>query len=205
MKKYIILLDIIFYAAIPLIVWNAGRGYLGDYNTILASSIPGILYSAFRFYEVKKINFTGIFILASLIIGTASDFLAGSALQLLWNNVFYSIAVALFFLLTIFSNKPAALLLSLDLAEMQGNDRASMNDLFWQKKVLNVFKLITMLFAARELVLSFVMLLLIKKYGVEAFDHGIIYKQAITWSFTIVCIGGFIYISKLINQDPERI
>jgi hypothetical protein len=199
MKKHIIILDLIFYVAIPLLVWNFGRGYIGDYYAMLASSIPGILYSIYRFFEIKKVNFTGVFILSNLLIGTLVDFLAGSAIQLLWNNVFYSLAMALFFLMTILINKPAALYLSLDLVELQGNDRTIMKDLFYERKVLRVFKIITLLFACRECVLSVIRVFLIKKYGVDAFDQGIVYRQIISWTFTFISMFGFYYIAKMMN------
>ncbi|WP_409305682.1 VC0807 family protein [Peribacillus sp. SCS-155] len=200
MKKHIMVLDLLFYVAIPLVVWNLGRDYMGDYYAMLSSSIPGILYSIYRFYEIRKVNFTGIFILSTLVIGTLLDFLAGSAIQLLWNNVYYSIGMALFFVMSILINKPAALFLSLDLVELQGNDRKSMKDLFYDKKVLMIFKLITLLFACRESVLTVIRVLLIHKYGVDAFDQGIVYRQIISWGFTFISMFGFLYIAKIINN-----
>lgn len=200
MKKYIILLDLLFYMVLPLFIWNVGRAYIGDYNSMLASSIPGILYSIYRFYELKKVNFTGIFILSTLIIGTLMDFLAGSAMQLLWNNVFFSIGMAMFYMATILINRPAALLLSLDLVEMRGNDRSITKDIFYQKNIFQVFQWITLLFAFREVVFSLIRIYLIRTYGVEAFDHGIIYRQIISWIFTLISVLGFMYIAKSFNK-----
>jgi hypothetical protein len=200
MKTYIIFLDLLFYVAFPLLIWNLGRDYTGDYYAMLASSIPAILYSIYRFYEIKKVNFTGIFILSTLIISTLVDFLAGSAIQLLWNNVYYSIGMALFYVGSVLLNRPAALFLSLDLVEMRGNDRSLTKDIFYQRNIFLVFTWITLLFACQEVVLSIIRVFLIEKYGVEAFDHGIVYRQIIGWTFTLISIFGFIYIAKLYNQ-----
>ncbi|CAH0347439.1 VC0807 family protein [Bacillus sp. CECT 9360] len=200
MKKYIFLLDLLFYLVFPLLIWNVGRAYIGDYNSMLVSSIPGILYSIYRFYEIRKVNFTGIFIISTLIIGTLMDFLAGSAMQLLWNNVFFSIGMAGFYMTTILINRPAAMLLSLDLVEMRGNDRSITKDIFYQKHIFQVFQGITLLFAFKEVVFSMIRVFLIQRYGVEAFDHGIIYRQILSWIFTLISVFGFIYIAKSFNE-----
>jgi len=201
MKKNILFLDLLFYLALPLIIWNYGRVYIGEYAAILASSTAGILYSVYRFYTMKKVNFTGMYILASLIIKIFIEFFAGSALQLLWNHIYYDIVTALFFLLTIVIKKPAALYLTLDIVELQGNDRALMKDLFYRDRILKIFNLITLIFCSRELVLAVTRIILVGKYGVDAYDEGIIYQQIISWIFTIIAGLGFIYIYKLL--DPE--
>ena len=205
MKKHIIFLDLLFYVAVPLLFWKFGREAIGDYYAMLASSIPGILYSVYRFYEVKKVNFTGVYILSTLIIGTLIDFLAGSAIQLLWNNVFYAFFIALFFLLTVLFNKPAALYLALDLLELQGSKRGPLKKLFYMQKPLLVFKLITLAFCLREAVLAAVRIYLIKEYGVEAFDKGIVMRQVISWSFTFLTMFGYVYIYSYLEkqQEPE--
>ena len=207
MKKHIIFLDLLFYVAVPLLVWKFGREAIGDYYAMLASSVPGILYSIYRFYEVKKVNLTGIYILSTLIIGTMIDFLAGSAMQLLGNKVYYAFFIALFFLFTVLINKPAALYLALDLLELQGSKREPLKELFYRKTPLLVFKLITLAFFLREAVLAAVRIYLIGKYGVDAFDKGIVMRQVISWSFTILTMFGYVYIYSFLEKQqtpPEK-
>ncbi|WP_409299028.1 VC0807 family protein [Peribacillus sp. SCS-26] len=201
MKKNILILDLIFYVAVPLLVWNGGRGVLGDYYAMLLSSVPGIIYSLYRFFEVKKVNFFGLFILINLVIGTLIDVLAGSAIQLLWNNAYYLFVLGGVFLISIFINKPIALLFTLDVVELQGSDREKTKELFYRKKPLLVFKWITLAFAMRDIVLGVVKIYLIKEYGVDAFDKGILLRQAFSWGVTLLTVFGYYYITKIMAEN----
>lgn len=204
MNKYILFLDLLFYLALPLLIWNYGRVYMGDYTAILVSSSVGILYSIYRFYTMKKVSFTGMYILTSLLIKIFIEFFAGSALQLLWNHIYYDFVTALFFLVTILIKKPASLYLTLDIVELQGNDRALMKDLFYRGKTLRVFNVITLIFCFRELVLAVTRIILVSRFGVDAYDEGIIYQQVISWIFTIIAGVGFIYIYKLLGPETRE-
>ncbi|MBM7691349.1 hypothetical protein JOC77_000754 [Peribacillus deserti] len=204
MKKNIIVLDLIFYVAVPLLVWNFGRDYMGDYLAMILSSVPGILYSLYRFYEIKKINFFGCFILINLVVGTLIDVLAGSAIQLLWNNTYYLFVLGGVFVLSILINRPIALLFALDIIELQGADRKEVKQLFYQPKPLLVFKLITMAFALRDIILGIVKIWLITEYGVEAFDKGIFLRQVFSWTVTILTGFGFYYVTKIVEENSGQ-
>lgn len=204
MNKYILFLDLLFYLVLPLLIWNYGRIYMGDYTAILASSSVGILYSIYRFYTMKKVSFTGMYILTSLLIKIFIEFFAGSALQLLWNHIYYDFVTALFFLVTILIKKPASLYLTLDIVELQGNDRALMKDLFYRGRIFSVFNVITLVFCFRELVLAITRIILVGRFGVDAYDEGIIYQQVISWIFTIIAGVGFIYVYKLLGPETRE-
>lgn len=203
LKKNVIILDLVFYVGLPLLFWNVFREVIGDYYAMLASSVPAIIYSLYRFYEFKKINITGLYIITTLVIGTLIDVLAGSALQLLWNNVFYNMAIGTFFLGTFLFKRPMALYFGLDFAELQGHDRTFCKHLFNQKKILIIFQLVTLLFAFRSGVFAAIKAWLIVEYGIEAFDKGILVRQVIGWVFTGLTIYGFIYTAKVIKDHPE--
>ncbi|WP_205536274.1 VC0807 family protein [Paenisporosarcina cavernae] len=205
MKSKILVLDILFYVALPLIVWNLLRDTIGDYYAMLLTGVPAIIYSLYRFYEMKRVNVTGIFILASLFIGPAVDLLSGSAIRLLWNNVILTIVIAAFFIGTVVARKPLALYFALDVAELQGYDRTFSYRLYTEKKLFIVFQAITLLFALRSLIMAAVNSWLISTYGVEAFDEGIVLKQVLNWAGTFVIVIGFVYISKIIQDSPEII
>lgn len=204
MKKAIVVWDVICYAVFPLIIWNFSREYIGDYYAMLISSVPGVIYTIFRFLLIKKINFLGIFLITNLMIGTLVDVLSGSAIQLLWNQVFYSLGIAFIFTVSIIINKPISLYFFLDVAEIQGYNRAISKKLFYQKKILFMFKLITFTFALRDILLASIKIGLITYYGVEAFDKGIIIRQIVNWGFTGLTILGMVYIIKLLNQRPPK-
>lgn len=205
MKRNFVLLDLLIYVALPLFVWNIMRDYIGDYYAMLLSSVPGIIYTVYRFIEMKKVNTFGLFILVTLIVGTLIDVLAGSSIQLLWNNVYYAAALSLFFFITMLLRKPISLFFGLDFAELQGYDRTFSKRLFYKKPLYRIFQLITLCFALRSGILAIVKAWLILEYGVEAFDKGIILRQAFSWIMTGITVAGFIYIGKIIQDSPQLV
>lgn len=206
MSKNIVLWDLIFYIIFPIVVWNFSKGIIGDYYAMLLSSVPGIIYSLIRFISLKRVNFFGVFMIFTLSIGTLIDILSGSAIQMMWNNVVYSYILSLFYIVTLLVNKPLFLFLSLDLVEMQGQNRKKMKEQFYLKNILKVFKLITLGFAFREILIASINIWLINKYGVDAYDKGLIFKQILSWLITGVSMYGFIYISKLLyNMNKKQL
>lgn len=206
MKKQsnIIFWDVICYIAFPLLVWNFMREPIGDYYAILLASVPGIIYSFIRFFKIGKIQFFGLFMLGSLVLSTLVDILSGSALQLLWNRVYFSFFVALFFLGSMLIRRPIALFLALDVMEMQGSNRKKLKTQFYQKKVFSVFQVITFLFVFREVFFAFWKVLLIKEHGVEAFDQALVLRQALSWAITFVSAIGFLYVGKLLSDQKKQ-
>lgn len=200
MQKNIIVWDLICYIAFPLFIWNFGREIVGDYFAMLISSVPGIIYSFVRFYVTKAINFFGIFMISTLVVGTIIDVLAGSAIQLLWNNVYYAYALGVLFLFSILIKRPFVLYFFLDFAVLQGYERQASKKLFYQPKIYMLFCLITFAFAFRDILLASIRVWLIKEYGVEAFDKGIVLRQALGWTISGICILGYLKILKLIKE-----
>ncbi|MYL42946.1 VC0807 family protein [Virgibacillus salexigens] len=204
MQKNIVIWDLICYLAFPLLVWNVLRDYIGDYPAMLLSTIPGIVYSCIRFFAVKKINMFGIFMIVTLIASTLVNVLAGSAIQMLWNNVYYAFAMAAFFLFTILIKRPLVLLFTLDFTELQGQSRKKMKKIFYEKRFYMIFNLITFGFAMREVILGIIKVRLISAYGIEAFDKGLIIRNILSWGITALCVLGFIYISKLLHTQTAN-
>lgn len=203
MQRNVVIWDVICYLIFPIVIWHIGKDLMGNYYAMLISSVPGIIYSIIRFLSIKKVNLFGIFMIANLVVGTLVDVLSGSAIQMLWNDVFYSLVMGLLFFVTIILNRPFALFVALDVVEMQGHNRKMVKELFFQRKILPIFKLITFGFAFREIILSSINIWLIIKYGVNSFDKGIIVKQILNWGITGLSIYGFIYISKLLNSPKN--
>jgi len=181
------------------------RDHVGDYYAMLLTSVPGILYTLYRFKETKKLNVTGTFILASLVIGTVIDLLSGSALRLLWNNVYYSLAIGVFFLGTMLFKRPLALYFALDVAELQGHDRKFSKHLFNHKPLILIFQGITLILALRSGLFAGVNSWLILEYGVEAFVKGILLKQVLGWVISAITVFGLFDVGKVIKYSPELI
>lgn len=90
-NKRFILFDLLFYAALPYVIWKFGREPLGDYIAMLISTVPGVVYTIYRFILDKQFNITGVFILVSLAVSTTVNILSGSAEQMIWNGIYLSL------------------------------------------------------------------------------------------------------------------
>src|SRR5699024_4546533 len=93
MNRKLAAADIIFYMALPFIIWNYGKGFLGDYLAMLLSTVPGFIYTIYRFWKEKQFNIAGLFIISSLLLSTVVDLASGSAENMIW----YGIYLGLFF------------------------------------------------------------------------------------------------------------
>lgn len=204
MKGKAVLFDLLFYLAIPLIMWHTLRESLGDYATMLLASVPAILYGLYSFIKQRRVNFSGLFILVTLIIGTLIDILSGSAIQMLWNNVYYGAFIGFFYIASMLVKRPIAYYFALDGAELMGYERSIVKDYFSIKRNIIVFHLITFCYGLRSLIVAGVNVHLIGKYGVEAFDQGIIFKQILSWSITIISALGFLYVAKADGQQKTK-
>ena len=91
MKKNSTLWDLVFYVAIPLVIWHMrDKIGLSDYMAMVISAGIGIVYGLYMFNKQKKLNVFGTFILTDLIITMLITVFSGSAMNLLWNNVYYT-------------------------------------------------------------------------------------------------------------------
>ncbi|MGM9949940.1 MAG: VC0807 family protein [Lysinibacillus sp.] len=205
MKGKAIFFDLLFYVVMPLVMWNTLRESLGDYATMLLASVPGIIYTVFSFIKKKRINFLGLFMLITLVIGTVIDILSGSALQMMWNNVYYGAFIGLVFIASMLVKRPIAYYFALDGGEMMGYERSSVKMYLSAKRTMIVLHLITFCYGLRSIIVAGVNVYLIRQYGVEAFDQGIVFKQVVTWTITIITAFGFLYVMKASGEGgPEE-
>ncbi|MED4918498.1 VC0807 family protein [Geobacillus thermodenitrificans] len=202
MEKRMVMLDVVFYVVFPIVLWYALRGPVGEYGAMLICTVPGAIYTVYRFWSIRRVQWFGTFLLVNLAVSTLLNVLAGSALQMLWNDVWYSIALSVFFLATVVVKRPLMLYFSLDFVEMQGAPRSVMKKQFFERDVFPLFQWITVGFALRDGLLAAIKAHLIVRYGVEAFDRAIVIREVIGWGITILCMLGFVRISKILsNRD----
>ena len=186
-------------------MWNTLRESLGDYATMLLASVPGIVYAVFSFIKERRINFIGLFMLITLAIGTLIDILSGSALQMLWNNVYYGVFIGFVFIASMLVKRPIAYYFALDGGEMMGYERSSVKMFLSSKKKIIALHLITLCYGLRSIIVAGVNVHLLRQYGVEAFDQGIVFKQVVTWTITIITAFGFLYVMKAGGEgEPEE-
>jgi len=198
--KRIAIFDLIFYAAIPYFIWNFVKEPLGDYYSMLLSTIPGIFYTGFRFYKEKQFNITGLFIISSLCCSASVNLLSRNAETMLWNQVYLGYFFVAVFLISMIVKKPLALYFAADFAVLQGHERASSIALFSSKGLLNWFQLLTALFVFRGLCQNLLKAWLIAAYGVDGYGKIIIYLNITEWIFSSIITLAFIIVSFKIRK-----
>ncbi len=194
-NKRLLLLDLIFYAALPYILWNFGKEPLGDYAAMLISTIPGFIYTCYRFITEKQFNIAGIFIIGSLAIGTAVNLLSGTAEQMIWNGIYLSLFYVVIYFIAFVIKRPFSLYFAVDFAYLQGYAREDSTVLFFQKGIFKWFQFIQVIYVFRGLFMVSLTVFLLNKYGVDGYGEMLIYKQIASWVFWILTMGMFIYIN----------
>lgn len=202
--KKLILLDMIFYAGLPYLLWKFGREPFGDYVAMLITTIPGFAYTIYRYIKEKQFNIAGLFIIGSLALGTTVNLLSGSAHQMLWNGVFLGLFYVIIHLIAFVIKLPLALYFAVDFAYLQGFPRKGSTRLFYQSGIFKWFQIIQALFIIRGLSMAGLKVFLLQKYGVDGYDQMIIYRQALSWTFGILITGMFFYTNVPIKQFFER-
>lgn len=204
-NKYLIFLELLFYAALPYAIWKFGREPFGDYAAMLLSTVPGIIYTVYRFAKDRQFNVTGLFILGSMLIGTTVDLLSGSAEQMIWNNVYLGLFYTFLFVILFIVKQPISLYIAVDFAYLQGYARKDSKALFFQKGVFRWFQLIQIVFIIRGLVMAGITVFLLRKYGIDSYGDMLIYKRVAGWVFSGILTGMFFYISVVIQKYTKRL
>ncbi|MRX72006.1 hypothetical protein GJU40_07455 [Bacillus lacus] len=203
MKKHLIIGDLLFYLALPYLIWKFGQAPLGDYYAMLLSTVPGIFYTIFRFLSERQFNVTGLFILSSLVVGTTVDVISGSAANMQWNNVYLSLGFGCFWILTMLIRRPLALYFAIDIAYMQGQSRAKSKKLYMTPKLLPWFYIISGIFALRSFLSGGLRSYLIQTFGVANYDSILFYMKVYGWCFSVIIFGAFIILGIKMNEQAE--
>ncbi|TYS60168.1 hypothetical protein FZC74_08485 [Sutcliffiella horikoshii] len=204
MKNKIVVFDLLFYLALPYLIWKFGQEPLGDYYAILLSTAPGFVYTIVRFAVERQFNVTGIFIMVSLLVSTLVDILSGDAFTMLQNSVYVSAGFGILILGTMLIKKPLALYFGADIAYLQGHKREDSLKLYQHKNILPSFYFITAVFALRGLVGAGLKYYLIGVYGVDGYDRILFFMKVNGWIFGALIAAGFIYSSLKINEYLEK-
>ncbi|WP_164670080.1 VC0807 family protein [Virgibacillus doumboii] len=204
MNKKLIILDIICYAALPFIIWRYGRDLMGDYPAMLISTIPGFIYTIYRFIVEREFNIGGFFIIGSLFIGTTVDLLSGSAEQMLWNGIYLGLFYVLVHLIALIFRRPLALYFAVDAMYLQGYPRKNSTSLYYEKGIFMWFQLIQVIFIVRGLFMAGLKTWLLQKYGVDGYEQMLIYRQISGWFFGLLITAGFFYTSVPIRKYLEK-
>lgn len=200
MNKKLIILDILCYAVIPFLLWNYGREPLGDYLAILLSTVPGFIYTVYRFVTEKQLNIAGLFIITSLFISTVVDLVSTSAIHMLWNQIYLGFGFAVVFLITTFIKSPLALYFAVDFAYLQGYQREESKNLFKTKGLFGWFQFINGVFIFRAIALNWLKASLLQLYGAEGYNQVIMYMNVSDWIFNGIIFLAYIFVSNKIMK-----
>ena len=193
------LLDLIIYLVVPLLIWNTCRIMLGDYFAMLLSTVPGVIYTIFTFIREKQYSATGLFILATMVIGSTMDIYSKTAHQMLWNYVYLNIGLVTFWCLTMLAGKPMAMYFFIDYAFLHGVPKTRTKVLYHQMPYFRYFMLLTGFLAFRDLSDTFLRIFLIHHSDVEGFNKIKVITQVWNTMTTVMFVYGIILIIKKIQ------
>lgn len=203
MKKFM-LFDLIFYMALPFLLWNYAREPFGDYYAMLLSTVPGLVYTIYRFYREQQFNIAGLFIIFSLFLSTTVSVLSGNAESLLWNQVYLGYGYAAIYGLSVLFRKPFALYFAVDFMYLQGYPRNDSITLFSSKGILVWYQLLTILICVRGIFQSSLKAWLLNKYGVDGYGQMLVYMQISGWGFGGLITGGYFLIGSITKRYVKR-
>lgn len=192
--------DIIFYLILPFAIWKFGKQYMDAYYAMLISAVPGIFYTLYCFKKERQFHVTGFYILSTMIVGISVDLLSGSAEKMLWNDVYYHIALGIVVICTIFIKQPLMLYFAADYAALQGYDRKESQLLFRDPRLFPSFQYFTFFFGLQFIVLSSIKIYMISRFGVDGYGEMKAIMTGIGWCISIGIGAGFLWISKKIKQ-----
>ncbi|MCX6250869.1 MAG: hypothetical protein NTX61_08960 [Bacteroidetes bacterium] len=200
------LLDLIIYLVIPLLIWNTCRSFLGDYLAMLLSTVPGIIYTLLTFFIEKQYSITGLFILATMIIGGMLDIYSRTAHQMLWNIVYTNIGLVVFWCFTMIIKKPMAMFFFIDYAYLHGVPKEHSRSLYSQMPFFRYFMFLTGFLAVRDLSDIFIRIFLIHVYDVQGFNNIKIITQIWNTLTTIMFVYGIILIiNKILLHKTDSV
>ena len=198
------LTDLVMYLGIPLLIWNTCRPFLGDYFAMLLSTVPGIIYTLYTFFREKQYSVTGLFILATMIIGIVLDLSSKTAHQMLWNYVYLNIGLVIFWCLTMIVKRPMAMYFFIDYAFLHGVPKEHTRVVYRQKEIFRYFIYLTSFLAVRDFIDIFLRIFLIHLYDVQGFNKIKVITQVWNTVTTVMFIYGIILIIKKIQLHAKN-
>lgn len=196
MKKKIFY-DIFFYLGFPLLVWNFGRTFLGNYYAILVGTLPALVYAVVDFIRTKEFSVTGLFFLCLLSLNFLLNLFSKNATQELWNEVYVSAISLVFYIVTVIIRKPIGMYFFIDYAHAKGIPRKNSLARYKRKENFYYFQLFTGFLMLREIFVIVCKSFLIKKYGIEGFNTVQIIMTGGKLVFTALMI---FYILKILKS-----
>lgn len=190
---------------LPYLIWLLTRTSLSDYHALLLTTVPGFVYTIFRFAKARSWNVTGIFLVAALLVGTTVDLLSGDAETMIMNNIRTLLVFGVFFVASMLLRRPMALYFFADTARLlgwlpEGRGREALRD----ARFLPYFHGLTLLFALRYVVIAFVKLIMFSVYGVDGYGLLIWWRVALSWGFGALILLASLYVASRVRKRIEN-
>lgn len=209
--KLSMLWDVVIYLVLPVAVWRLGEGHLPDYYLILLTGIPGIIYTVLTLAIRKKANFTGIFLLTTMLIDSALDLLAGSVRNMFLYGLWQSVVMILFYAMTLLLRRPVSMYFALDVAELQGYNRQETRELYVSPKPWRLLKLITILMGLKSLGFAFIKWTVLTRFYNEqlgklaiGYDNYLFYIRIYNWIWGAVIAVCWLLFYKRVMAQAEN-
>lgn len=209
--KLSMLWDVVIYLVLPVAVWRLGEGHLPDYYLILLTGIPGIIYTVLTLAIRKKANFTGIFLLTTMLIDSALDLLAGSVRNMFLYGLWQSVVMILFYAMTLLLRRPVSMYFALDVAELQGYNRQETRELYVSPKPWRLLKLITILMGLKSLGFAFIKWTVLTRFYNEqlgklaiGYDNYLFYIRIYNWIWGAVIAVCWLLFYKSVMAQAEN-
>lgn len=178
-----ILIDLMFYLALPLLIWNTARESLGDYLAMFTSAGTGIAYTAFKFYYEKRYNLTGIIIVFGITLNLLLNVISDSAIEILRNGLILNGSLAALYLISLLIRRPLGHVFYIDYRRMYGEDQqlSAQRAIRFDKR--RYFDYLTALFLLREMTLLIVKWRLISRLGIEGANVIILVNRSLSYAY----------------------
>lgn len=199
-----VVLDLLFYAVFPYILWAAARHSISDYHALLLSTVPSFVYTFLRFAVERQWNVTGLFLIVTLITSTVVDLVSGSAEAMIMNNIRTLFAFGIFFLATMAVRRPMAAYFFADTAMYwfgQKNKRSV--DFYRKPECLPYFQGLTLLFALRYLFIAGAKWSMFQSVGVDGYGVLIWWRVMLSWGFGAVILLASFAVAQHVSRLAE--
>ena len=193
-----IILDILFYIAMPLFFWNFLRECLGGYFTLLLAAIPGSIYALITFLKEKEHRITGYVFLGGMIVARLMDLVVSSPEQILWNDVRVNLCFAALWSISMLVKRPIGMYFFLDYASYAGLDyNYAKRHYLESPKLLKYFYWFTLMLLCQDMFLAGVYTVFIKIWGIAGYNKILLITSVINY-LNIGCI--VLFVSWIIKR-----
>lgn len=178
-----IVIDLIFYLGLPLLIWNFGRNWVGDYLAMFSSAGCGIGYTAWRFSRDRRYNATGLIIVGGITLNLFLNIISDSALGILYNSLILNGTLVTLYSVSLIVRRPLGRVFYIDYRRMHGEDphASAAKAALMEKRIY--FDYLTALFVIREGTMLSVKWLMLRNLGVEGAGVVILVNRLVSYTF----------------------